>query len=212
MSNRPADSGNRPRRGAFRRLFEVPFDILTLLNSKMGCDQLQREVMRFIKDNKWFAIEQALEALEEDVLLINVFSAGYTAKPNGKSPTNIFVTQINLIVYLGRVKSLMYTIEDDNRLYVSTPCILRGALTKFAPVGFHSMLNDLAEQNHPIHDQYYDGGFDQTIQTASGSVVYKLPLPILAKRQFEPVLEEDLPPLNQTEHDLRLHLKKHSCK
>ena len=106
----------------------------------------------------------------------------------------------------------MYTIEDNERLYVSTPCILRNALTKFAPVGFHSMLCDLAEQNHPLHDQFYDGGFDQTIQTARGSVVHKLPLPTLARRQFEPVLDEDLAPLNQTEQDLRLHLKKHSCK
>ena len=87
-------SESRPRRGAFRRLFEVPFDILTLLNSKMGCDQLQREIMRFINDNKWFAIEQALEALEEDVLLLNVFSAGYTARPNGKKLVSNYLNKL----------------------------------------------------------------------------------------------------------------------
>ena len=106
----------------------------------------------------------------------------------------------------------MYTSRDENRLYVPTPCIMREALTTFAPNGFQAMMEGLAEQNHPLHDQFYDGGFDQTIQTARGSVVHKLPLPTLARRQFEPVLEEDLAPLNQTEQDLRLHLKKHSCK
>ena len=85
MSNRPANQESGPTRSAARRPFETPFDILTLLNSKQGCEQLFKEIIKFIESNKgWFAIEQALEALEEDVLLINVFSTVYTAKPDGR--------------------------------------------------------------------------------------------------------------------------------
>ena len=89
---------------------------------------------------------------------------------------------------------------------------MREALTTFAPNGFQAMMEGLAEQNHPLHDQFYDGGFAQTINTPRGPIVRELPLFTLAKRQFEPVLREDLKPLTQTELDLRLHLKKHSCK
>ena len=84
MANRPLDSEPRPRRRASRRPHEALPDILTMLNSRMGCDQLQKELMKFIKANKWFAIEHALEALEDDLLLINVFSTVYTAKSDGK--------------------------------------------------------------------------------------------------------------------------------
>ena len=83
MANRSPNSQRQPRQ-ASRRFQEPTLDILHLLNSKMGCDQLQVEIMKFIRKNKWFAIEQALEALEEDVLLICVFSTIYTAKADGK--------------------------------------------------------------------------------------------------------------------------------
>ena len=85
MSNRPANSRNEGRRPASRRPHESTPDILTLLNSKMGCDQLQREIMDFINNNKWFAIGHALDALEEDILLLSIFSTIYTAKPDGRS-------------------------------------------------------------------------------------------------------------------------------
>ena len=93
-----------------------------------------------------------------------------------------------------------------------TPCILRDALTKFAPVGFHSMLADRAIDNHPFHDRFYDGGFNQTINGPRGPTVVTLPLFSLAKRQFEPVLEKDLKPITATEQELRMHMKKHTCK
>ena len=58
-------------------------DILTMLNSKTGCDQLQKEIMEHISNNQWFAIEDALAALEDNVLLISIFSTIYSAEQNG---------------------------------------------------------------------------------------------------------------------------------
>ena len=83
MSNRPADDFE-PRRCAHGGVEQSRMDIMQMLNSKTGCDQLQLEVMKFIRGNHWFNIGAALQALEEDTLLICIFSTIYTAKPNGK--------------------------------------------------------------------------------------------------------------------------------
>ena len=74
------------------------------------------------------------------------------------------------------------------------------------------MLADRAINNHPFHDRFYDGGFNQTIDGPRGPTVVTLPLFSLAKRQFEPVLEKDLKPITATEQELRMHMKKHTCK
>ena len=83
MSNRAPDSDLGPRRRLFSRIEEPPMDILTMLNSKTGCDQLQREIMGHISENQWFAIDDALAALEDDILLISLYSTIYSAKQNG---------------------------------------------------------------------------------------------------------------------------------
>ena len=103
-------------------------------------------------------------------------------------------------------------IRDEEGMYVSTPCIMAEAISDFGPHGFYSMMARRARENHPVHDRFYDGGLEQTIDTPNGSVVRALSLPALAKRQFEPILANDLKPLTIAEQDPRLHMKKHSCK
>lgn len=98
--------------------------------------------------------------------------------------------------------------DDGERLHVPTPCIMRGAIMKFAPPGFYPMILRLAQDNHPNHDRFYEGGAPQTIDTPNGPVVRSINLVPLAKRQFEPVLEIDVPPLSMAEQDLRSHIKK----
>ena len=85
MSNRDPDSERFPRTRISRERFERRhMNVIELLNSKMGCDQLQKEVMDYIKNNRWFNVGEALDALEDDTLLISVFSTIYSAQPNGK--------------------------------------------------------------------------------------------------------------------------------
>lgn len=85
MSNRGPDSENIPSSRRPRVRFERQHvNVVELLNSKMGCDQLQTDIMKFIKNNRWFNIGEALDALEEDTLLIAIFSTIYSAKPDGK--------------------------------------------------------------------------------------------------------------------------------
>ena len=98
--------------------------------------------------------------------------------------------------------------DDGERLHVPTPCIMRSAICKFAPNGFYPMVLNIARHNHPTHDRLYEGGTDQTIDTPNGPVVRSISLVPLAKRQFEPVLEIDVPPLTMAEQDLRSHIKK----
>ena len=74
------------------------------------------------------------------------------------------------------------------------------------------MLFTRARDNHPLHDQFYEGGFPQVFQTGRGPVERAIPLFAVAKYQFEPILENELKPLTNAECDIRNHIKKHSGK
>ena len=58
-------------------------DILHLLTTHTGCRQLVSSIVEYLKRNRWLAVEHATEALDEDTLLIPIFSTVYKAKPNG---------------------------------------------------------------------------------------------------------------------------------
>ena len=54
--------------------------ILTMLRSESGCKQLQTEIKNHIIENPWMPIQPMVEALEEDRILIPLFSTIYTQK------------------------------------------------------------------------------------------------------------------------------------
>ena len=59
-------------------------NILSLLDTERGCDQIQHMVALFLEGTPWAPITQMEEALEEDILVIPLFSTIYTATPNGQ--------------------------------------------------------------------------------------------------------------------------------
>ena len=65
-------------------------DILTMLRSESGCKQLQVEIKNYLNDNPWMPIKPLLDALEEDSILIPIFSTIYTQKEGNLLITLLF--------------------------------------------------------------------------------------------------------------------------
>ena len=59
-------------------------NILALLDTDRGCLQIQQMVALYLESTPWAPIDQMNDALENDLLLIPLFSTIYSAKPNGK--------------------------------------------------------------------------------------------------------------------------------
>lgn len=54
--------------------------VLTMLRSESGCRQFQREIKKYLQDNPWMPIQSAVLALEDDVILVPLFTTIYTLK------------------------------------------------------------------------------------------------------------------------------------
>ena len=55
-------------------------NVLTMLRSEQGCRQFQAEMKNYIKDHPWVPIKPLVDAIENDTILVPVFSTIYTMK------------------------------------------------------------------------------------------------------------------------------------
>ena len=54
--------------------------VLTMLRSESGCRQFQFELKNYLRDNPWMPIQSLVTALEDDIILVPLFTTIYTQK------------------------------------------------------------------------------------------------------------------------------------